>query len=106
MRLIPPIWILALVIAQPSLAREHEISDGAALVRENCSVCHAIGRSDLTRHSDAPPFRIISQRYSLDELASMMEAGRFFERHPQMPNFRMDQGTVRAIINYLRSIQD
>jgi hypothetical protein len=106
MRLAYALPIIMLMTAQPSLGREHESSNGVTLVRENCRPCHAIGRSDVSYMSAAPPFRIISQRYSLDDLASMMEGGRFFERHPQMPNFVMDQGTARAIINYLRSIQD
>ena len=106
MRLAYAVAVTALLTAQPALAREHEASDGVALVRENCRPCHAIGRSDVSYMLTAPPFRVISQRYRLDDLASMMEGGRFFERHPQMPNFVMDRATARAIINYLRSIQD
>jgi hypothetical protein len=106
MRFAYALSIVTFLVAQPSLGREHESSNGVTLVRENCRPCHAIDRSDVSYMSAAPPFRIISQRYSLDDLASMMEGGRFFERHPQMPNFVMDQATARSIINYLRSIQD
>lgn len=106
MKLVYAVSIIMLGTTQLSVAREHESGDGVVLVRENCRPCHAIGRSDVSYMSAAPPFRTISRRYSLDDLANMMEGGRFFERHPQMPNFVMDRTTTRRIINYLRSIQD
>jgi cytochrome c len=106
MKLVYAVSVITLMIGQPSLGREHEPIEGVALVRENCRPCHAVGRSDVSYMTAAPPFRTISERYSLDDLANTMESGRFFERHPQMPNFVMDRATARAIINYLRSIQD
>jgi mono/diheme cytochrome c family protein len=102
----PLFRILTLLVIAPLPATAQESADGAALVREHCSPCHASGRGDASRNPEAPPLRAIGSRYSLDELAEMIEARRFFEQHPQMPNFRMNRQTARAIVNYLRTLQD
>jgi hypothetical protein len=57
---------MALVTAFPAAAGSR-ISRGEALVKANCARCHAVGRSDESRHPDAPPFRTLSQRYPLQD---------------------------------------
>lgn len=101
-----PLSILTVAVAYTPIATASEVVDGAALVRENCAACHEAQSDGLSRNPAAPSLGVISQRYSLDQLAELMETGRFFERHPQMPNFRMNRDAARALVNHLRSLQD
>ena len=78
---------------------------GEDLLRRNCAMCHAIGRSGTSPDSKAPPFRELNQRGLLEPLESSLEKGRL-SGHPQMPAFSFQQQGVSAILRYLRSIQN
>jgi mono/diheme cytochrome c family protein len=77
---------------------------GEGLLTKNCSRCHAIGRSDKSTHPEAPPFRILGQRYPIEALAEGLAEG-LSSGHPDMPEFRFEIDDVRAILAYLKSIQ-
>lgn len=104
-----PVVLLALLAALLGTSRQSSAaaqSIGLAFVREHCASCHAIGKSGDGPHPAAPPFRRISDFYSLDRLAEMLEAGRLYASHPDMPTFKFDRDSTRALIEYLRSIQE
>jgi mono/diheme cytochrome c family protein len=96
--------LLGSVQAFPAVAQEP--INGRALVEEHCAICHAIDTSGTSPNRLAPPFRRLSELYSLDDLQQRLETGTLFPAHPQMPNFRVSRGAARAITIYLRSIQD
>jgi cytochrome c len=77
---------------------------GRALVERHCSACHAIGRSDSSRHASAPPFRRLSHNYPVSALEESLAEG-IIVGHPDMPEFRFEAPEVAAIISYLESIQ-
>ena len=78
---------------------------GEALVRENCSRCHAIGKEGDSTHPQAPPFRTLSSKYPVEDLAESLAEG-IVSGHPDMPIFVFSPHDVEAIIEYLQSIQE
>ena len=75
------------------------------LVEQNCARCHAIGKDGKSTHPDAPPFRTLSSRYPIEDLAESLAEG-IVSGHPDMPIFVFSATDVEAIIEYLNSIQD
>ena len=74
------------------------------LVRENCSRCHAVGTEGDSPHKEAPPFRTLSAKYPVADLAESLAEG-IVSGHPDMPIFVFSPPDVGAIIDYLESIQ-
>jgi mono/diheme cytochrome c family protein len=98
--------LLCLLITTASAfpAEHGETNRGKALVTANCSRCHAIGTEGGSPHPEAPPFRTLSSKYPVDDLAESLAEG-IVSGHPDMPIFVFDPQDVAAIIQYLRSIQ-
>lgn len=99
-------WLAACVIVGvtgPVLAQSQ---NGAVLVLERCAMCHATGKSGTSPHPAAPAFRRLGDSYDLDKLEEAFERGTILPSHPDMPLFKMDRRTARAIVSYIRSIQD
>jgi cytochrome c len=96
---------LLIVSATPANAAEKTLIDkGEVLVKENCSRCHAIGKEGDSPHKEAPPFRTLSAKYPIDDLAESLAEG-IVSGHPDMPIFVFNPHDVEAIIEYLQSIQ-
>jgi mono/diheme cytochrome c family protein len=94
-----------LVSLCPAIAAEKGLATkGEALVRENCSRCHAIGKEGDSPHPPAPPFRTLSSKYPVENLAESLGEG-IVSGHPDMPIFVFGPHDVEAIIEYLKSIQ-
>jgi cytochrome c len=89
----------------PAFAADKGLANkGEALVRENCSRCHAIGKEGMSPHPEAPPFRTLSSKYPVEDLAESLAEG-IISGHPDMPIFVFGPHDVEAIIEYLQSIQ-
>ena len=98
--------LLAAFAATPAGAAEKDLTDkGKVLVEQNCSRCHAIGKEGDRTHPEAPPFRTLSSRYPIEDLAESLAEG-IVSGHPDMPIFVFSPTDVEAIIDYLKSIQD
>lgn len=80
------------------------VDKGEVLVRENCLRCHAIGKEGDSPHPEAPPFRTLSSKYPIEDLAESLAEG-IVSGHPDMPIFVFSPHDVEAIIEYLQSIQ-
>jgi cytochrome c len=94
------------LVAIPAGAAEKDLTDkGKVLVEQNCSRCHAIGKEGDSPHPQAPPFRTLSSRYPIEDLAESLAEG-IVSGHPDMPIFVFSPTDVAAIIDYLKSIQD
>jgi mono/diheme cytochrome c family protein len=99
--------LLSLMLAATAAGgAEKDLTDkGKVLVEKNCSRCHAIGREGDSPHPEAPPFRTLSSKYPIDDLAESLAEG-IVSGHPDMPIFVFSPTDVAAIIDYLKSIQD
>jgi cytochrome c len=90
--------------AEPAREDLNQREQGANLVNRNCGACHATGRSDSSPLAQAPAFRDLHQRYSIEALGEALAEG-MLTGHPSMPEFRFAPSEVAAIITYLQSIQ-
>jgi mono/diheme cytochrome c family protein len=98
--------LLAGLCCSPAQAVQKDLTArGEVLVSENCARCHAIGKTGDSPHKDAPPFRILSQKYPVTDLAESLAEG-IVSGHPDMPIFVFSPHDVEAVIQYLESIQD
>ena len=80
------------------------VSQGDALVRSNCSPCHAVGLNDKSPHPDAPAFRTLSERYPIEDLAEALAEG-ISTGHPDMPEVVASPEQIDAIIAYIGTLQ-
>lgn len=107
MRLVTPFATCLLVGfgATVAAAAEKDLTaKGEVLVKENCARCHAI-KEGASPHPEAPPFRTLSSKYPVEDLAESLAEG-IVSGHPDMPIFAFTAHDVAAIIDYLQSIQD
>lgn len=105
----PPLfaaWLVLFWLAFPVQAAEKNLTaKGEVLIKENCSRCHAAGREGDSPHQEAPPFRTLSAKYPVEDLAESLAEG-IVSGHPDMPIFVFSPQDVAAIIAYLQSIQE
>jgi cytochrome c len=98
--------LLMIGLTTPTLAEKASTSArrGEALLITNCARCHAVGRSGVSPHPQAPPFRTLSRKFKVEGLAEALAEG-ISTGHPDMPEFVFEADEVGAIIDYLKSIQ-
>lgn len=94
---------LALSMALPAHA-DPLIERGRRIAELNCAGCHAIGTDDASRHPEAPPFRELSRRYPVENLAEALAEG-IYTGHPDMPAFEASPAQVEALLAHLKAIQ-
>jgi len=95
-----------IMIEGVALADEADvIEQGKALVELNCAGCHAVDRTGESKHVDAPPFRVLSQRYTLDSLEEAFAEG-ISTGHPDMPEFTASPKQIDSILTYIKSLND
>ena len=95
---------LMVVCAAPARAADKNLVDkGEALVKENCSRCHAIGKEGDSPHPPAPPFRTLSKKYPIEDLAESLAEG-IVSGHPDMPEFVFQPPEIEAIVRYLGTL--
>jgi mono/diheme cytochrome c family protein len=98
--------VLVSAVAHAEAAQDASVlKQGEQLVTRDCARCHGVGRTDASRHPQAPPFRTLSKRYPIESLEEALGEG-IISGHPDMPEFEFDSDDVGAIIAYLKSIQD
>lgn len=98
-------WAVLAVSAPALAAEKDQTNKGETLVKENCGRCHATGKEGDSPHAEAPPFRTLSSKYPVEDLAESLAEG-IVAGHPEMPIFVFEPQDVSAIIDYLESIQD
>lgn len=81
------------------------VVEGRRIVEEFCGPCHATGRTGASPHADAPPFRTLARSFDLDQFPRMLERG-ISSNHPDMPEFKFNEDSARAVRAYLRTIQE
>ncbi len=96
--------LFTIASASACAAEKTLIDKGEALVKENCSRCHAIGKEGDSPHPQATPFRTLSSKYPIEDLSESLAEG-IVSGHPDMPVFVFGPRDVEAIIEYLQSIQ-
>ncbi len=77
---------------------------GQVMAEQLCSRCHAVGRDDASRHSQAPPLRQLSWKYPIESLAEPLAEG-IMVGHPDMPEWQFEPKDIDALLAYIESIQ-
>lgn len=95
---------LALCCTLPAVeSRAQDIRAGRVIARDNCSRCHAIGRSGRSARPAATPFRLIPQRYPVEALEEAFGEG-ISGNHLGMPDFQFSPREVDDLLGYIRSL--
>jgi cytochrome c len=92
-----------LVLAVPAFAQVSVIERGADIAAKQCSRCHAIGRTGASPMSLAPPFRDLSKRYPIGNLAEAFAEG-IVTGHPAMPRFTFEPREINALLAFIDSL--
>ena len=99
------IMLLAVPLAAAPAAAQELAARGHALLSEMCASCHAIEKSGASPHPAAPPFRVISRRFDIDDLYEKLREG-LSSGHRDMPTFRFTREDARAVRAYLWEIAE
>lgn len=89
------------ISAPPSPTR---IEEGRQLAQHYCASCHAIGAHDSSPNVNAPPLRMLAQRYRMRELDDAFTRG-LLANHPAMPHFSFTQPELDALAAYIQAAQ-
>jgi mono/diheme cytochrome c family protein len=76
---------------------------GLEILNANCGRCHATGEDDASKHTEAPPFRVVVTRYPPENLAEALAEG-IVSGHPDMPEFVFQPAEIEAILAYLGTL--
>ena len=76
--------LLAFLTCRAPAVEKDLTAKGEVLVKENCGRCHAVGKEGDSPHAEAPPFRTLSQKYPVADLAESLAEG-IVSGHPEMP---------------------
>jgi cytochrome c len=101
------VTMIAVSVTAPVLAQGSGTPAGRGefLLTTHCARCHAVGRTGVSLHPEAPPFRTLSRKYKIEGLAEALAEG-ISTGHPDMPEFVFAAEDAGAIIDYLQSIQE
>lgn len=85
------------------MARAEQTAAGEEVARRNCGGCHALGDSLASPRPDAPPLRLLAQRYRTEVLHEELVAGLHFGI-ADMPKFALSLAEADALTAYLDSL--
>jgi mono/diheme cytochrome c family protein len=86
-----------------SAAWASSLERGRAIAAQNCARCHATGATGDSPLSAAPPFRVLPQRYPVENLAEALAEG-IVTGHPEMPEFKFAPADIDALLGYIDSL--
>jgi cytochrome c len=93
----------AMASITPASAQSSPIARGEAMAQKLCSRCHAVGRGGASPLGLAPPFRELSKRYPVENLAEALAEG-IVTGHPAMPQFTFTPREIDALLTYIASL--
>ena len=109
------IWIVVALIAgltacvsRPEAdsvsATVEEVNTGRTIAENKCSACHAIGATGSSPFREAPPFRLLSDRYPIRDLEEALAEG-IVTGHPAMPVWIFEPTEISDLLGYIESVQ-
>jgi mono/diheme cytochrome c family protein len=96
--------LLSCLIATRPVAAE-DVTAGFAIVKAECSGCHAVGPTGASPNPKSPPFRNIVWRYGSGNLVEVL-SNQMAISHDEMPEFLFEPEEVLAIASYLESLKN
>jgi mono/diheme cytochrome c family protein len=98
------IFVMVLTAGSVVAAHAQNIQHGAEIARENCARCHSIAKSGASPFVQAPPFRLLHERYPVEALEEALGEG-IFTGHPAMPEIQLEPEDIGDFIAFLRSLE-
>lgn len=95
--------LVALFSVAGPIAAQAEILDGRTFAEANCASCHAVGKEGDSPVADAPPFRVLHQRYPIESLAEAFAEG-IVTGHADMPEFALEPEQIDTLLAYPESL--
>ncbi len=78
---------------------------GARLASDNCGRCHALGREGDSPNAAAPPFRLLAERYPLENLEEALAEGiTVGHEGTGMPEFELSPEQIDDLLAFLRGL--
>lgn len=96
--------VIFLLVQPSAVLASPEIQRGLALVRTQCSVCHAIDKTSPSPLSLAPPLRDLHERYPVEHLEEAFAEG-ISAGHSVMPEFQFEPDQIGDLISFLKSLE-
>ncbi len=96
--------VLVSVVAQPAFAERASSARGLAFARNLCARCHATGSRGASPMHGAPSFRVLAERFPIDDLADVLMEG-VERRHPAMPDVRLNPAEAADLMAYLKDLR-
>lgn len=84
-------------------AQAQDIRAGAALARQYCAECHAVGRAGRSPRPGATAFRLIQQRYPVEALEEAFGEG-ITGSHKGMPDFQFSPRQIDDLLGYIKRL--
>jgi mono/diheme cytochrome c family protein len=91
------------VMSVEAIASGANPAQGRTLLESSCSRCHAIDLTGASPNADAPPFRIVANRWPPENIAEALAEG-IFVGHPSMPEFVLTPTQIGDVIQYLQTL--
>jgi cytochrome c len=104
LKLLVTILCMAAAPSPIAIAFADSAQRGLIFVEENCAQCHAIGQSNASPMTDAPPLRSLQSFYEVEDLEESLAEG-IVTGHPSMPVFHLDPGQIGDVISYLETLE-
>jgi len=97
--------MLAATVALGSVALGQSLprEQGQAIAQKHCARCHAIDDTSASPMGMAPPFRVLSKRYAIENLAEALAEG-IVTGHPAMPQFTFEPREIEALLTFIASL--
>ena len=106
---------LSLIFASHAQALPRQnptVAAGRHIAQQNCGGCHAVGTGPSPL-ADAPPFRLLHQRYGSRTLGDLLQEGMLAgpqdevarPMHPRMPAVKLDSDKIADLTAYLKSLE-
>jgi len=97
--------MLAATVALGSIALGQSLprERGRAIAQKHCARCHAIDDTSASPMGLAPPFRALSERYAIENLAEALAEG-IVTGHPAMPRFTFEPREIEALLTFIASL--
>jgi len=90
-------------VAGPALGQSLRRERGQAIAQKHCARCHAIDDVSDSPMGLAPPFRELSKRYPVENLAEALAEG-IVTGHPAMPRFTFEPREIGALLTFIASL--
>jgi mono/diheme cytochrome c family protein len=95
--------LVTAMVTQDVFAQASPTLRGEAIAQRQCARCHAVGASGDSPMGRAPPFRELSKRYPIENLAEALAEG-IVTGHSGMPQFTFDPRDIDALLTYINGL--